>query len=127
MRANSRLTRLLLSLSIILSSSTQAVASRGLRSDPQQVNIYAIRSIEPRGLKLAQGSISYNDGDVLSGVFRIYCPTKMIRPTNYTLQDRNGSAKRKGKWWQDAFKPKWKVEHELVSYVCNTSDFGAIR
>ena len=127
MRVNSRLTRLLLTLSIILSSFTQAVASRGLGSDPQQINIYAIRSIEPRGLKLAQGSISYNDGDVLSGVFRIYCPTKMIRPTNYTLQDRKGSTKRKGKWWQDAFKPKWKVEHELVSYVCNTSDFGAIQ
>jgi len=115
--------RLLLSLTVILFSSSEALAGRGLGSDIEQANIYAIKSIAPKGLKLAQGWVSYNDGDVLSGVFRIYCPTKMIRPTNYKLSDRNGNVKQQGKWWQEAFKPKWKAEFELVNYVCNTSDF----
>ena len=115
--------RLLLSLTVILFSSSEALAGRGLGSDIEQANIYAIKSIAPKGLKLAQGWVSYNDGDVLSGVFRIYCPTKMIRPTNYKLLDRNGNVKQQGKWWQEAFKPKWKAEHELVNYVCNSSGF----
>jgi len=115
--------RLLLSLMVILFSSSEALAGRGLGSDIEQANIYAIMSIAPKGLKLAQGWVSYNDGDVLHGVFRIYCPTKMIRPTNYQLLDRDGNVKQQGKWWQEAFKPKWKAEHELVNYVCNSSDF----
>jgi len=119
--------RLLLSLTVILFSSSEALASRGLGSDPQQINILAIKSIAPNGLKLAQGWVTYNDGDTLTGVFRIYCPTKMIRPTNYKLQDRNGIVKQTGKWWQESFKPKWNVEYELVRYVCSSSDFGFIQ
>lgn len=49
-------------------------AGRGLDASAEQVNVYAIQSIEPKGLKLAQGWIGYNDGDTLHGIFRIYCP-----------------------------------------------------
>lgn len=112
------------SIAFNLSYPNKLLASRGLGSDPEQVNIYALKSVEPRGLKLAKGWITYNDGDRLLGVFRIYCPSKMIRPTKYELQDRHGKVKKKGDWWEPAFKPKWKTEHELVSYTCNSSDFG---
>ena len=127
MIAKNHSVNILLILTISICSSSEALASRGLGIHTQQVNIYAIKSIEPKGLKLAQGRVSYSDGDILTGVFRIYCPTKMIRPTNYKLQDGNGVVKQKGKWWQEAFKPKWKVEHELVNYVCSNTDFGDIQ
>jgi len=127
MIAKNHSVNILLILTISICSSSEALASRGLGIHTQQVNIYAIKSIEPKGLKLAQGRVSYSDGDILTGVFRIYCPTKMIRPTNYQIQDRNGIVKQKGKWWQEAFKPKWKVEHELVSYICGNTDFGDIQ
>ena len=120
------LVELLLVFATILSASSEVIAGRGLDAGPEQVNIYAIKSIQPKGLKLAQGWISYNDGDNLTGVFRIYCPTKMIRPTNYILRGRNGLVKQ-GHWWEVAFKPKWKVEHQLVSYVCSAPDFGSIQ
>lgn len=113
-------------ISFYLSHPIKLIAGRGLGSDPEQVNVYAIKSVEPRGLKLAQGWITYNDGDILYGVFRIYCPSKMIRPTKYTLKDRHGKVKKTGDWWEPAFKPKWKTEYELVSYTCRGSDFGFI-
>lgn len=116
-----------IAISLYLSYPNKSIAGRGLGSDPEQVNVYAIESIEPRGLRLAQGWIGYNDGDILYGVFRIYCPSKMIRPTKYTLRDRCGKIKKNGDWWEPAFKPKWKTEHELVSYVCRGSDFGLIQ
>ena len=112
-----------LGIAFNLSYPNKLLASRGLGSDPEQVNVMSIKSIEPRGLKLAQGWIVYNDGDTLYGLFRIYCPSKLIRPTIYTLVDRNRKVKRKGDWWEPAFKPKWKIEHELVSYTCSSSDF----
>lgn len=112
-----------LSIAFNLSYPNKLLASRGLGSDPEQANVMSIKSIEPRGLKLAQGWIVYNDGDTLYALFRIYCPSKMIRPTNYTLLDRNRNVKKKGGWWEPAFKPKWKTEYELVSYTCSSSDF----
>ena len=104
-----------------------ALAGRGDSSSQDQVAIYAIESSQPEGLKLARGWISYNDGDVLSGIFRIYCPTTMIRPVQYVLKDRYGVIKREGEWWDPSFKPKWDVERRLVQYVCSQKDFGRLR
>ena len=112
-----------IALAIVQSPS---MAGRGLGAKPTQVNILAIQSIKPNGLKLAQGWIRYNDGDVLTGIFRIYCPTKMIRPTNYILKDRLGVVKREGLWWDPAFPAKWDVEQKLVNYTCKAIDFGVI-
>lgn len=103
-----------------------ALAGRGLGSDPEQAIVLAVKSIKPAGLKLAKAIVQYNDGDRLSGVFRIYCPTGMIRPTNYKLVNSNGQTKKTGSWWEPAFKAKWKAEKELVDYTCNAGDFGFI-
>lgn len=78
-------------------------AGRGLDASAEQVNVYAIQSIEPKGLKLAQGWIGCNDGDTLHGIFRIYCPTGMIRPTHYIHRDRQRAIKKQGEWWETAF------------------------
>ena len=85
-------------------------AGRGLDSNSDQVNVYAIQSIEPQGLKLAQGWIGYNDGDTLHGIFRIYCPTGMIRPTHYIHRDRHGVIKKQGEGWETAFQAQWKTD-----------------
>ena len=83
---------------------------------------YAIvNSIRPgviSGLKLASGSIFYEDGDVLSGGFRVYCPTIMIRPIDYTLKNSNGVVKKQGSWWNQSFQAKWKGEFALIAQVC---------
>ena len=113
-----------LSIAFNLSYPNKLLASRGLGYGPEEAKVTAIKSIEPRGMKLAQGWIVYNDGDTLYGLFRIYCPSKMIRPINYTLMDRDRQVKKKGDWWEPAFKPKWKTEYEFVSYTCSNSDFG---
>ena len=102
-------------------------AGRGLDASAEQVNVYAIQSIEPQGLKLAQGWIRYNDGDTLNGIFRIYCPTGMIRPTHYVHRDRHGVIKKQGAWWEAAFQAKWKTEKMLVNYTCENADFGQIQ
>ena len=113
--------------SLVFGFPSKSLADRGLGADKEQVNAYAINSTSTKGLKLVKGWISYNDGDVLSGVFRIYCPTNMIRPTEYTLKDRKGRIKKIGEWWDPSFSPKWEVERKLVRYSCSTSDFGDIQ
>ena len=112
--------------SLLLGFPSKSLAGRGLGADKEQVNVYAIKSTSTNGLKLVKGWISYNDGDVLSGVFRIYCPTSMIRPTEYTLKDQKGRIKKIGEWWDPSFSPKWEVERKLVGYACSSSDFGDI-
>ena len=102
-------------------------AGRGLDISAEQVNVYAIQSMEPQGLKLAQGWIGYNDGDTLHGIFRIYCPTGMIRPTHYIHRDRQGVIKKQGEWWETAFQAQWKTEKMLVNYTCENADFGQIQ
>lgn len=82
--------------------------------------VYQVSESTPPGLKIANATLIYNDGDVLSGDFRIYCPTSMIRPTNYILKDSQGTIKKQGQWWEPAFQPKWEAEHELVNYTCRT-------
>ncbi len=113
--------------SLVFGFPGKSLAGRGLGADKEQVNVYAIKSTNTKGLKLVKGWISYNDGDVLSGVFRIYCPTSMIRPTEYTLKDRKGGIKKIGEWWDPSFSAKWEVERQLVRYACSNRDFGAIQ
>ena len=102
----------------LLTLQSPSNAGRGLSSSAEQINVYAIQSIEPQGLRLAQGWIRYNDGDTLNGIFRIYCPTGMIRPTHYIHRDRHGVVKKQGAWWETAFQAKWKAEKMLVNYTC---------
>ena len=72
----------------------------------------------PPGLKLAQARLVYNDGDELNALFRVFCPTEMIRPTQYRLVDATGQRKKQGDWWEPAFTPRWQAEKELVARVC---------
>ena len=72
------------------------------------MNVYAIQSIEPQGLKLPKAD--RDDGDTLHGIFRIYCPTGMIRPTHYIHRDRQGVIKKQGEWWETAFQAQWKTD-----------------
>ncbi|MEB3883634.1 hypothetical protein [Lyngbya sp. CCY1209] len=76
------------------------------------------RALDEPGLYLATATLEYDDGDVLTADFRIYCPTVMIRPTNYVLADRDGNIKRQGDWWEPAFKAEYSPETMLVEEVC---------
>jgi hypothetical protein len=130
-----------LTVNQVTSSSTPAVPShKGLKQDPLQtpsvkgVNplpaqrpasetrdqalVESVDDGEPLGLKLAQGQLIYNDGDVLKGVFRVYCPTRMIRPTRFELIDVTGRVKKQGDWWEPAFTPRWQAEKQLIAQVC---------
>ena len=130
-----------LTVNQVTPSSTPAVPSdKGLKQDPSQtpsvkgVNplpaqrpasetrdqavVESVADGEPLGLKLAQGQLIYNDGDVLKGVFRVYCPTQMIRPTRFELIDATGRVKKQGDWWEPAFTPRWQAEKQLIAQVC---------
>ena len=93
-----------------------AKIERNESTDPVIVN--SVADIPPEGLKLAEGSLTYDDGDILSGVFRVYCPTSQIRPTAYVLRDKNGVVKKEGAWWKESFAPKYKVEFDFAKQVC---------
>ena len=80
--------------------------------------ILQISESTPPGLKIANAKLIYNDGDVLTADFRIYCPTSMIRPTNYMLKNSQGALKKQGSWWEPAFQPKWEAERSLVRQAC---------
>lgn len=91
------------------------------RSTSQTRDLAVVESVadgEPQGLKLAKGQLIYNDGDVLKAVFRVYCPTQMIRPTQFELTDATGRVKKQGDWWEPAFTPRWQAEKQLIAQVC---------
>jgi len=80
--------------------------------------VYQVSESTPPGLKIVNAELVYNDGDVLTGDFRVYCPTSMIRPTNYILKNSQGALKKQGSWWEPAFQPKWEAERSLVRQAC---------
>jgi hypothetical protein len=111
--------------SICIAVAPKAIhAGRGLGASGEGATVFAVKSSSPKGLKLADAQLIYNDGDVLTGVFRVYCPTRMIRPTGYTLWSKYGKIKKQGAWWDPAFPPKWRPEYELVQTVCSSGDYG---
>ncbi len=80
--------------------------------------VVSIVNSKPPGLKIAKGVLVYNDGDILTADFRIYCPTSQIRPTNFTLRTTSGELKKQGSWWDKSFAPKYAAEQKLVDKVC---------
>jgi hypothetical protein len=85
----------------------------------QDIRLWRVTQLDKPGLYLASATLRYYDGDELTADFRVYCPTSMIRPTNYSLQRADGYIKKKGAWWVKAFSPKYKSEYQLVAAVCN--------
>lgn len=104
-------------------SSKLLVAGRGPGTDQQQAIVLSVRRLPTPGLMLAKAVLQYADGDRLSGEFRVYCPTRMIRPVNYELIAASGVVRKRGSWWEPAFQPRWRTEHDLVGYVCRVGAF----
>lgn len=78
-----------------------------------------IIALETPGLYLATATLIYDDGDVLEGDLRVYCPTATIRPTNYVLTDKYGNVKKQGEWWEPAFEAEYFPEKMLTIAVCD--------
>ena len=79
----------------------------------------SIKLLDKPELYLASTTLVYSDGDRLKADFRVYCPTSMIRPTNYILTTKQGAVKKVGAWWQTSFTPKDDAEYQLIKEVCN--------
>jgi hypothetical protein len=80
--------------------------------------IFTITDSTPQGLKIVDAELIYNDGDSLVASFRVYCPTSLIRPTNFILKSSDGLTKKEGSWWEPAFRPKWEPERSLIRQAC---------
>jgi serine/threonine protein kinase, bacterial len=83
---------------------------------PAQISIKLLDKPE---LYLASTTLVYSDGDRLKADFRVYCPTSMIRPTNYILTDKQGAVKKAGAWWEPSFTLRYDAEYQLIKEVCN--------
>jgi serine/threonine protein kinase, bacterial len=83
---------------------------------PAQISVKLLDKPE---LYLASTTLVYSDGDRLKADFRVYCPTSMIRPTNYILTNQQGAVKKAGSWWQTSFTPRDDAEYQLIKEVCN--------
>jgi hypothetical protein len=94
-------------------SPTSAVTSS------EYATITLVEDSTPKGLRIATGRLIYNDGDVLIGKFRVYCPTSQIRPVDFVLRTSSGAIKKQGSWWEESFAPKYPVERELVNKTCH--------
>ncbi|MBE9188170.1 protein kinase [Microcoleus sp. LEGE 07076] len=79
----------------------------------------SIKLLDKPDLYLASTTLVYSDGDRLKADFRVYCPTSMIRPTNYILTNKQGAVKKVGAWWQTSFTPRYDAESQLIKEVCN--------
>ena len=83
---------------------------------PAQISIKLLDKPE---LYLASTTLVYADGDRLKADFRVYCPTSMIRPTNYIMTNKQGAVKKAGAWWEPSFTPRYDAEYQLIKEVCN--------
>lgn len=81
----------------------------------------SVNLLDKPGLYLASTTLVYSDGDRLKADFRVYCPTSMIRPTNYILTNQQGDVKQAGSWWQTSFTPRYDAEYQLIKEVCNNN------
>ncbi len=88
-------------------------------SGGDSAQITFVEESNPPGLKIATGRLVYNDGDVLEGRFRVYCPTSQIRPIDYVLRAKDGVVKKSGEWWDESFSPKYGPEYQLISKTCD--------
>ncbi|MEG4286325.1 protein kinase [Microcoleus sp. A006_D1] len=79
----------------------------------------SVKLLDKPELYLASTTLVYSDGDRLKADFRVYCPTSMIRPTNYILTNKQGDVKKAGSWWQTSFTPRYDAEYQLIKEVCN--------
>ena len=104
--------------SIPTDSRTPSISTPIARTNSEGAEISQIEHGSPKGLKIANAVVTYNDGDVLSGKFRVYCPTSQIRPIDYILRSSSGTTKKSGTWWAESFAPKYQAERELVAKVC---------
>ncbi|MEG3839622.1 serine/threonine-protein kinase [Microcoleus sp. herbarium14] len=86
---------------------------------PMPSSQISIKLLDKPELYLASTTLVYSDGDRLKADFRVYCPTSMIRPTNYILTDKQGAVKKAGAWWQTSFTPRYDAESQLIKEVCN--------
>jgi serine/threonine protein kinase, bacterial len=89
------------------------------KSTPIPSSQIAIKLLDKPELYLASTTLVYSDGDRLKADFRVYCPTSMIRPTNYILINKQGAVKKAGAWWQTSFTPRDDAEYQLIKEVCN--------
>ena len=83
---------------------------------PAQISIKLLDKPE---LYLASTTLVYSDGDRLKADFRVYCPTSIMRPTNYILTNKQGAVKKAGAWWEPSFTPRYDAEYQLIKEVCN--------
>lgn len=79
----------------------------------------SVKLLDKPELYLASTTLVYSDGDRLKADFRVYCPTSMIRPTNYILTNKQGAVKKAGAWWEPSFTPRYNAESQLIKEVCN--------
>ncbi|MCC3408036.1 MAG: protein kinase [Microcoleus sp. PH2017_10_PVI_O_A] len=86
---------------------------------PMPSSQISVKLLDKPELYLASTTLVYSDGDRLKADFRVYCPTSMIRPTNYILTDKQGAVKKAGAWWEPSFTPKYNAEYQFVKEVCN--------
>jgi len=84
----------------------------------EYANVSFVVDSSPKGLRIATGKLTYNDGDVLEGKFRVYCPTWQIRPIEFVLRSSTGVIKKQGASWAESFTPEHAVERELVRKTC---------
>ena len=104
--------------SIPTDSRTPSINASIARTYFEGAVVSQVEDSSPKGLKIATAVVTYNDGDALSGRFRVYCPTSQIRPIDYVLKSSSGTTKKSGTWWEESFAPKYQAERELVAKVC---------
>ena len=88
-------------------------------SDPIPSSQVSVKLLDKPELYLASTTLVYSDGDRLKADFRVYCPTSMIRPTNYILTNKQNIVKKAGAWWEPSFTPRSDAEYQLIKEVCN--------
>lgn len=70
-------------------------------------------------IKVADGALKYNNGNVIRGKFVVNCSLGTIDPRDFVFVSPAGRLIKEGAVWTPPFKTRWSAEVKLVSEVCN--------
>ena len=86
---------------------------------PGGVLVNSVSDSSESHIKVADGALKYNNGNIIRGKFIVNCSLGTIEPRDFVFVSPAGKLIKEGAVWTPPFKTRWGAEVKMVSEVCN--------
>ena len=92
---------------------------RTVLPEPGGVLVNSVSDSSESHIKVADGALKYNNGNIIRGKFIVNCSLGTIEPRDFVFVSPAGKLIKEGAVWTPPFKTRWGAEVKMVSEVCN--------